>query len=317
MNQESVMKGLLKMLYPMFSIVGDEDDGGMNDDDKTPPAEENTDEGNPPTPPAETEDDKPEISDDEFENLREVLSPEQFESINQTRMMNKRMREKMDKLVKEKQTPPTPIKKEEEKPKIESQSFDNFDPVEWVSDIPAARTAIDAVMEETGMSRKALKNLMLIFGFQGDRISKHRAKEASDPIASEFREGKFTKALDAFSSDDKYKFVMSKPEIKKEVESFIRNNYEPEDWNKPEIIKAAYGSTIADHPEIFTAGKREIVEDGSIHEKVGGSPQSGGVSSSELKEYAEDYGIDLSDPKARRAAVDGLAAKRKAEKRME
>jgi hypothetical protein len=253
-------------------------------DDKTAVIEEEpiavADEGQPPTPPAEKEEviDESEISDDDYNATMEKMSPRQLAA------MNIRMRDKMAKLEKERQTPPAP-KKVEEPAKAEPQGQVDFDPIKWVSDNDKGKAAI-AHLQRSGLDNEQIGAIIDLMGIAGTRI----AKWETDPIASEFREGKFTKALETFSNDEKYKFGMSKPEIRKEVESYIRNNYKPEEWNKPETIKAAYGLALAEHSEIFASqGKREIVEDGDIH----GKPQGGVVDhSSSLARFAKEHGMD-------------------------
>jgi uncharacterized coiled-coil protein SlyX len=305
-----MFKNLLKM-YPMlglnpmsFSVTGDEDAGG-------PPADPIVDEGNPPPPPAANGDEPPaanegeptEISDDQFAALKDVLTEDQFAAIQQTRGMNKRMREKLAKLEKT----PAPAPKKEDAPPANPSDNKDFDPIVWVSDTDKGKAAI-AHLKRTGMDDDQIRGMLDLIGIMGTRITKWGV----DPIASEFREGKFAKALSTFAGDDKYKFVMSKPEIAKEVESYVRNNYQPEDWNKPETLKSAYGNVLSDHPEIFaSAGKREIVNDGSPHEKPagGGAPAGAGVSDSVLETFARDRNLgDIKDTQTRKKVVDAYKA---------
>jgi hypothetical protein len=296
---------LLKMYrFPMFDIVGDEDSGGTTvEDENKPPVE---DDSQPPTPPAEKEEviDESEISDDDYNATMEKMSPRQLAA------MNNRMRAKMAKLEGERKAPPEPIKKEEPAKPENPQEQVDFDPVKWVSDTDKGKAAI-AHLQRSGLDSDQIRAIIDLMGITGTRITKW----GIDPIASEFREGKFSKALDTFSNDDKYKFGMSKPEIKKEVESYIRNNYQPEEWNKPETIKAAYGLTLAEHPEIFASqGKREIVEDGDIH----GKPQGGAVdNSSSLAAFAKQHGMDYDTNENKSIVRAAYAAFKSVEKKKE
>jgi len=313
---------LLKQFgVPMFGIVGDEDNGGSDDTPKDPPAEPEVtdDKGNPPPPPAENNEevaDESEISDDDYNATMEKMSPRQLAA------MNKRMRDKMAKIEAERKNPPAPIKKEEEvKPPVNQGEQKPFEPVEWISDTEFGRKVSSELMEETGMSKKALTNFMHIMGIMADRIARSRADGAVEPLASEFQEGKLKKSMDSVSGEDDFKFAMSKTDFKKEVEDLVRKDYSPKEWGNPDTIKKAFKDVFFNRRQEFaSSGKREIVEDGSIHEKSVGSGQAqggGGVSATELKEYADSYNLDLSDPKVKKAAIDGVLAKRKAEKRIE
>lgn len=310
-----MMKSLKRMMFPMFSFVGDEDSvGGSGDETLDPPAETPV-EGNEQTEQKETPVQDNDIADDEFEGLRDLMDPEQFEKINQTRAMNKRMRDKMAKLegeLKAKSSQPAPIPKEKQEAPEQSGEQPTFDPIKWVSDTDKGKTAI-AHLQRSGLDDDQIRGIIDLMGITGTRI----ARNAVDPVASEFRETKYAKALDTFSNDDKYKFGMSKPDIRAAVDSYIRNNYQPEDWNKAEVIKTAYGLALADNPQVFaTQSKREIVDSGSIHEKSNGSGGSstGGVSNSALESFARDRNLgDIKDPVVRKKTLEAYNAFKKYE----
>ncbi len=86
-----------------------------------------------------------------------------------------------------------------------------------------------------------------------------------------------------------------------------------------ETVKKGFKEVYFDHRNEFASqGKREIVDDGVIHERASGNnAKLSGTDSTELKEYADMYNLDLRDPKVRKAAIEGVLAKRKAEKQME
>jgi len=215
------------------------------------------------------------------------------------------MREKIAKLEKERKEPP---KAEPPKPKGEPEKKPKpgeeppFDPIAWVSDLDKGKLAV-AHLKRAGMDDDQIRAVIDLIGIAGTRI----AGSAVEPVASEFREGKFAKALETFSSEDKNKFGMSKPEIRKEVESYIRNNYDPKEWTNPATIKAAYGIALSEHPEIFTQGKREIVEDGGkIHDKgEGGTVPSG---ERDISIWAKSQGMDYDTKENRQIAKAAYTA---------
>jgi hypothetical protein len=250
-------------------------------------------EGEETTPTAPGEDKEPVVSEPEktYKDWEEEFSEKGGESIVGER---NRLREKIAKLEKERLAPPEPKKVEDvAKPATQDTQFDlgKFDRIEMVSGNEYGRKAVARVME-SGMDKDMLSAFIDIINIVSAGNSQHFVKQGVEPIASEFREGKYAKALEAFSKEDKYKFGMSKPEIRKEVDSYIRNNERPEDWNKPEKIKAAYGVVLADHPEIFSSqSKREIIEDGDIH----GRPESGAITNNhvDMANFAKREGMSF------------------------
>jgi hypothetical protein len=300
------------LLSPMFSFVEDAPGGDATppEDDPTPAADPEDPDKAPP-PPAEDKEEvveESEISDEEFDDLNGKMSPRQVAA------MNKRMRDKIAKLEKERKEPPKaepPTPKADEPPPKTPGAEKNFDPIAWLSDTDKGKAAL-AHIKRSGLDDDQIRAIIDIIGIASTRIS----GSAVEPIASEFREGKFAKALESFSKEDKNKFGMSKPEIRKAVESYIRQNYQPQEWNNPNTIKAAYGIALAEHPEIFTAGKREIVNDGAdIHSPgTGGASSTGGVSNSALEAFAQERNLgDIKDQVVRKKVLEAYNLKKRIE----
>jgi hypothetical protein len=221
----------------------------------------------------------------------------------------RRMREKIAKLEAEAKarTEVKPEGKIEPKaePKTEvkaPQAEQKFDPIAFSSRTEAGRADME-VLRSTGMDDKQITSLLHIFG----RLANDISGASIEPIASEFREGRFTRALDSFSKDDNFKFGMSKPEIKKDMEAYIRSTFDPKLWADKEVMKAAYGLALSNHPEIFAQGKREIIEGGKLNEKPDGSSVATS-NSVEIQQFAKSNGMDYATKEDRQIAKDAYTA---------
>jgi Txe/YoeB family toxin of Txe-Axe toxin-antitoxin module len=234
----------------------------------------------------------------------ERMSPRQLAA------MNKRMRDKIAKLSeKPPEKPAEPAKPEAPKPNPTDNA--DFDPIEYFSRDPFTRKAIADVMEETGMNKKAMTSFMHVIGAMGDSISRIRSKSEVEPFASKFRNEELKEAITTVSAEDDFKFAMSKAEFKKDVEALIKKDYPSEEWGKPETVKKAFKDVYFNRRQEFASqSTREIVEDGSIHEKgVGSGSAGGGVSNSALEAFAKERGLgDTKDPVVRKKALDAFNA---------
>jgi hypothetical protein len=273
-----------------------------NDEVVTEPieGEENT----PPTQGEENESVVPEETADE--NWNEEFEKKGPEAITKEA---RRMREKIAKLeaankARESETP-KPVERQPEQLRPEQK----FDPIEYLSRT-AENKADLAHLKRMGMDDDGIRAWLNIAGRWANEIAGNRI----EPIASEFREGKFAKAMDAFSKTEDNKFAMSKPEIKADMESYIRKTFNPNQWTDPEVMNAAFGLALKKNLKIFTQGSREIVDDVNIHSKGDGGQtnSSAGISEIELSGYAESIGYkpgDIKDKVVRKAVIEAYKAK--------
>jgi hypothetical protein len=299
---------LRRAMYPMFSI-GDDSAGGSDDAPKDPPVD-NPDNVDSPTPPADDKEevvDESEISDEDYNATMEKMSPRQLAA------MNKRMRDKIAKLSEKPPTPPEPKKEEPIKKEATVEEFDvdKFDRIGMVTANKHGKKAMETILE-SGLTEKQFSALVDVINIVSAGNSQHFAKSAVQPFANKFIEGEFKVEFAAFSKDD---VRMSNPALKKDVEAIIRAEVPPEHWTDREVMKRALGKVLVDHPEYSVApSKREIVEDGSLHEKTSGGGASGGVSNSSLETFAKERGLgDIKDPTVRKHVLEAFNAKRKIE----
>lgn len=126
--------------------------------------------------------------------------------------------------------------------------------------------------------------------------------------------------ISALSDDPEYKGIL--PKYKKEIREVAEKEVEPEYWDNKAIIESIAGKVIIKKLKELGISSEET-KDTVIKEKInetennGSSKTMSGVSPDELKEYAETYGIDLSNPVAKKAAIKGVLAKKNAMKRID
>ncbi len=120
--------------------------------------------------------------------------------------------------------------------------------------------------------------------------------------------------LDDLKEDKSYKSFLSKYE--KEIKEAIMKDVKPELWDDKKEVEAIVSKIgIQKLTELGLGadddGKTIIKEKINETDNSGGKGASG-VSSDELTEYAEEFGLDLKDPKVKQSAIKGVIAKKKA-----
>lgn len=142
-----------------------------------------------------------------------------------------------------------------------------------------------------------------------DKLSKYEKKLQRDEMSD---------ILKTLEKNKQYKPFISKyaDEIKKAIEKDVN----PENWDNKDAVELIVSRFSMAHLEDL--GIEGEKEETTIKEKINegdNTPARGasGVSSEEMKEYAELYNIDLTDSKNKSAVIKGVLAKKKAEKNME
>jgi hypothetical protein len=176
----------------------------------------------------------------------------------------------------------------------------DFNRIEFASRSEVGKAAI-AKLKGMGMDDDGVSAVVDLIGELSGVI-------ANKTIQPRFIETDFKNALDEFSANDKYKFAMSKSTIRKEIESYIRTAFKntPEKWTDPDLIRIAYLDYKDNHPELFSQGKREIVEGDAIHSESEGKGND--IDINAVKSFAKSQGMDFETKDDKDTATKAYAA---------